>query len=326
MFSKLLTIVLLVSNLALTGYVFKDKLPDIPFTLTSDSTPEPVKAAVKKAAPVVEEDEAAPVKKAAPTVTNLNSVKTFAYYTSQVDPETVGKSDYDLMIVNEADANSRLFDAADIEKMKTNDKLVIAEISVGHAESYRWYWKKEWDRARPSFLGEEISKNKFLVKGLGSNEWESITKSIVDRAIESGYDGILLDGIDAWIDLGGSKALRDETVDYVIGLSKYAKSKNKDFLIFTKNSEQLGMIAPFAAAVDAVVKEGMVYSLAGPKNSYDQIVKSIRELKYINKPVFVIEYVTGGAWNDAKSRIKTNGFIGYSAPNRTPSIIRKNVW
>jgi cysteinyl-tRNA synthetase len=312
---------LVVANLLLTGVVLKDQLP--PLSIISQPQTEPDKPAQKK---VVE--PAAPKKIVVPAKPRptLDSVTSFAYYTSQVDPEKVLASNHKMFIINEADSNSRLFEKSDVEHMKSNGKLIVAEISLGVAENYRWYWDKDWNGNKPAFIGEELEKNKFFIKKLQSPEWWKISTSIIDKAIDSGYDGILMDGMDAWIEMGAAKSMRDETIDYVIALSKYAKNKKADFLIFTKNAEQLGVVPQFADAVDAIVKEALVYSAEGPKNPNEQIVKSVRDLKSLGKPVYVIEYVAGAAWTDAKSRIRTNGFMGYSAPNSSPNTIRENVW
>lgn len=322
MFSRIFTGLLVLSNLVLGGYIFKDKLPDLPSLISKEESGAP--ATDKKPT-----QEAAPKPKKSPVKTakvDLSEVSSFAYYTSQVDPEKVLASKHKMFLINEADANSRLFEAADVQHMKSNGKIIIAEISLGVAENYRWYWNKEWTTSKPDFLGEELDKNQFFVKKLSAPEWWKVTTAILDKTIDAGFDGILLDGMDAWIEMGGSKASRDETIDYVINLSKYAKNKNPNFLIFTKNAEQMGGVPQFADAVDAIVKEALVYSFAGPKNSNEQVVKSIRDLKALQKPVFVIEYVSGAAWIDAKSRIRTNGFIGYSSPNQAPNTIRENVW
>lgn len=313
--SRILTGVLVASNIAMMGYIFKDHVPEFTFIGPTAEAPSKPSKPTPPAPPA-----------AAPKPTAVKAIfSSFGYYTSQVDPDKVAASGHKMMIVNEADKNSQLFEADDVAKMKSGGKIVVAEVSLGHAESYRWYWKKEWNKNKPSFIGEEFSPNRFYIKGLDSPEWWNITTSIVDKMIEVGYDGIVLDGLDAWIDMGASKAMRDDVIDYVIKVSNYAKKKKPGFLIIPKNSEQLGTIASYAAAVDAVLKESLIYT-NGSKNDNEQVVKAIRDLKEFSKPVYVIEYVTGSAWNDAKQRLRNNGFVGYSTSSKTPAIIRENVW
>lgn len=265
---------------------------------------------------------------------DLTKVKSFAYYASNIDIAKLLQSDYGLFIVNEANATGKLWEKPEVDRMKSNGKIILADISVTYAESQRWYWDKSWSTKKPSFLGDEYNKGQYFVNEWWSEEWWKITQGIIDKALEAGYNGIVLSGIDSYIELGGAKSLRDKMVDYVIAISEYAKGKNPNFLIVPKNAELLGRIPTYAAAIDGMVKEDLVYSVVsngstGPKNGYNQITKStgdLAEFKKFGKPVFVIEYVTGSAWTDAKKVIKANGFIGYSGNSRAPNAIRESVW
>lgn len=318
--SKFFTSLLIIGNLALGGFILYDRgyLKDIPLPElalpaipTINKTPDPAPVVIAKAS-------------------NLNKVTSFAYYTSRVDPGVVAGSKHPMVIVNEANSDSKLFTKEDVRIMKAGGKLVLAELSVGYAENYRWYWESSWNTLKPSYIGPSFATNQFYVKDFSHPEWVSIVQKMIDKAIEAGYDGVVLEGIDVYAELGGAKELRDKMIDFVIGISEYAKKANPNFLIVPKNAEILGHIPVYAAAIDGHLKDELVYTLGtgtiGVKNGNDQIVKSLRDLKASGKPVFVIEYVSGSYWTDAKNRLKSNGFIGYSAPTRTPSTIRENVW
>lgn len=339
---------LVVVNLALTGFIGTEKgwfdgLPTLKIEFPEEQKvaqkpapqPAPAPKPVPQIAPQTAPQTEAPKAEVPKPVVNadLKTVKDFAIYLSQVSPATVGKSGYDLVIVNVADQDSRLFTKADVQAMKAGGKIVLAQVSLGYAEPFRWYWKKEWNTNTPSWLGE-AELGRYPVRQWWNEEWMTITRGIIDRAIAAGFDGIVIDGVDIYIELGASKQLRDRMIDYVIDVAQYAKKQSPGFLIVPKNGEILGVVPQYAQAVDAILKEDLVYASisngnSGPKNGNDQIVKGIRDLnefKKSGKPVFVIEYVSGQAWADAKARIKANGFIGYSAPARRPSTIRENVW
>lgn len=319
----------LVSIVALTamGVFYKEHLPFV-------STPKQIEAPSKKTEIVTPGTTPAVITPVNYSPTPLKNVTKFAYYTSQVTVENINKTSNQLIIINEADKNSVLFNAKQINQMKLGNKLVLADISFTTAEVYRWYFKKEWLTSSPAFLGEKLSESRYVVKDWLSTDWWEITKSILDLTIDAGYNGIVIDNVATYADLGGAKSLRDKMIDYVIAISAYAKSKNKDFIILAKNGELLGSVPQYTAAIDGIVKEDLIYNsfsngVAGPKNNDDQIVKGIRDLNEFKKAglsVFVIEYVSGKQWEDAKSRLKANKLVGYSAPSRSPSYIRDDVW
>lgn len=316
---KKIVLGLVAINLVFGYLLIKDHIP-----APKQNTPAKVTATVVPAPAVV-----APVPQPPPVTADLKEVRNFALYTSQVNPVTVAKTGYDMVIVNEANKDSVLFTKNDVAMMKSTGKVVLAEVSVGRAEAYRWYWDPSWNDSKPVWMGEEVTKNVHYVKQWWHPEWWRISTGIIDRAIAAGYDGVVLDSIDTYIELGASKAMRDKMVDYVIALSQYAKKQQKGFLIVVKNAEILGNIVQYTQYVDGIVKENLVFSAVGSRNPDAQIVKSARDLAEFKKsglPVFIVEYVSGENWTTAKARIRNNGFIGYSAPSRSPSVIRENTW
>lgn len=268
------------------------------------------------------------------TEINLSGVPNFGYLASKVTVSSVANSSYKMLIVNEADKDSKMFTSDDVSKMKKNNKIVLADVSIAIAEKYRWYWSSNWNNKKPSFLGETLDASRVYVKQWWAPEWWKITTGIVDKAIESGYDGVVLSGVDTYIDLGASVNLRNRMSDFVIKISKYAKEKKPGFLILPKNGERLGRSKDYVDAVDGIIKEDLIFAsvsngISGPKNPAIQMARSMNDLysfKSAGKPAFVIEYVSGSEWSEAKKLLKNNGFIGYSAPSRVPSKIRETTW
>lgn len=343
--SKTVAILLIAFNILIGSIFLIDRFGFPSFTFAPENNPDNVTVVSKKEPPkkLVEEVEEVDTKKmvgnvlSEPTQTknpikDLNSITSFAIYTSKVDPEIVAKSSYPMIIVNEADKNSKLFTSDDVVKMKSNGKVILADVSVTVAEKPRWYWKAEWNVKLPPFLGDKIDSG-YYVSQWWHPDWWTITTKILDKTIEAGYDGIVLSSMDTYIDLGASKALRDKMYEYVIKISKYAKKENSSFLILVKNGELLGRNDEYLDSVDGIIKENLIYSKisngnSGPKNLTVQISKQMNDLKLFEKAkkaVFIIEYVSGSHWKEAKSLLKSNGFIGYSSP-RIPNMIRDNVF
>jgi cysteinyl-tRNA synthetase len=89
------------------------------------------------------------------------------------------------------------------EKKNGGDRLVIAYMSVGEAEEYRFYWKERWEYSPPSWLDKE---NPDWEGNYKVRYWETGWKKVVfkgddsylHRIQEAGFDGVYLDLIDAY--------------------------------------------------------------------------------------------------------------------------------
>jgi len=85
-------------------------------------------------------------------------------------------------------------------------RLVLAYVSIGEAEDYRYYWQDSWTSAPPYWLYYENPDwpGNYLVD-YSDPEWQSIIfgsdGSYVGRVIASGFDGVYLDKIDSFEEL-----------------------------------------------------------------------------------------------------------------------------
>ena len=142
-------------------------------------------------------------------ITNLGQARNFLYlinpekYSTKNDfIEAVCATNYDLLIMD-LFHNDNVFTANEIERLhgKANGgrRLVIAYMSIGEAEDYRYYWNKSWKRGNPSWLDKENPnwKGNYKVKYWDS-EWQAIIFDYLSRIINAGFDGVYLDIIDAF--------------------------------------------------------------------------------------------------------------------------------
>jgi cysteinyl-tRNA synthetase len=90
-------------------------------------------------------------------------------------------------------------------KVKANgaSRLVISYMSIGEAEDYRFYWKDEWKKDKPSWLADENPewKGNYKVR-YWQQEWQAIIygndASYLRLIIDAGFDGVYLDIIEAF--------------------------------------------------------------------------------------------------------------------------------
>ena len=140
---------------------------------------------------------------------NLNEVKN---YLCLLNPEKFSSMDeyyqalkntnYDLLLI-EVSYDNVFFTKEQIEglKVKKNGgkRIVIAYLSIGEAEDYRFYWKKEWNKNKPDWIVSENENwsGNYIVK-YWKPEWKEIIKEYQKKLDEIGVDGYLLDTLDSY--------------------------------------------------------------------------------------------------------------------------------
>ena len=179
---------------------------------------------------------------------------------------------FDLVVVDYSrwgDADSE-WTAAQVERARSGgpcaDRFVLAYMSIGEAEDYRWYWDPAWvDGAgdplpgvAPPWLGPTNPdwagnyKVRYwqrawqrIVFGVTSGE----SKSYLDRIIDAGFDGVYLDIVDAFEywgpeGIGGTgereRAARD-MVTFVRRLARHARAQRgqSEFLVVPQNGSAI---------------------------------------------------------------------------------------
>jgi cysteinyl-tRNA synthetase len=85
----------------------------------------------------------------------------------------------------------------------STERLVIAYMSIGEAEDYRYYWQPGWNSAPPGWLlGENPQwEGNYLVEYWDA-QWQDIIfgsdDSYLGRILNCGFDGVYLDKIDSF--------------------------------------------------------------------------------------------------------------------------------
>jgi cysteinyl-tRNA synthetase len=118
----------------------------------------------------------------------------------------IAETDYDLVVMDLFfnDAALTADDLAAIrEKGGGGMRLLVAYMSIGEAETYRWYWQPEWKDEPPEWLENENPdwpgnyKVRYWMPG-----WQEVIagggESYLARILAAGFDGVYLDIIDAF--------------------------------------------------------------------------------------------------------------------------------
>jgi cysteinyl-tRNA synthetase len=254
------------------------------------------------------------VGRAVPGVT-ADSVKRWHYQLQNVDPAAIARSPVDMVVIDIAGERAD-FSRNEIEAMRRKPdgsaRLVLAYMSVGEAESYRWYWLQrsaEW-------LGRENKKwrGNYAVRFWHPN-WQAIIFDYADRIVAAGFDGVYLDRVDIFEEMGHAEAM----VDFVERISQRAKAQRDGFVVISQNGDALINDARFRGAIDGFAREDLLYGEAadGRRNDDDSIGESIARLRRVTaegKPVFVVEYPRDEEQAQTAAReIAEQNFIGLMA-------------
>ncbi len=275
-----------------------------------------------------------PIVKQNTFLVNGIEINDFAYQLQDVDIEEIGSSKYDLIIIDYSSDGSEEgeYTSSDLLLMKTpEDKLLLSYMSIGEAETYRFYWEENWDPngdgvpdpSAPIWLDVENPEwgENYKVK-YWYQDWQDIifgyNESYLDRIIAAGFDGCYLDIIDAYEYYQDSfPNAEQDMMGFVGNLSSYAKSIRSDFLVFVQNSEQLLKNSAYFDSVDGIGREDVYYF-----DNTDTDTEEINEIKlYLGlmisagKPVFIIDYPTRNSKiYDVYERSMNDGYIAYVGP------------
>jgi cysteinyl-tRNA synthetase len=250
-----------------------------------------------------------------PPSPSVRPVKSWRYQLQNIDPDELANSSADLVVVDYS-GDDGPFSKAQVERMKQKPdgsrRIVVSYMSIGEAESYRWYWSQR----SSSWLGRENPqwRGNYGVR-FWDPAWQEIIFSYTDRILAAGFDGVYLDKVDQFEDVGH----RDDMVEFVARIAARAKSQRSDVLVIAQNGDHLLADAKFRRVIDGFAREDLFYGedTDGARNAESSIRESVGRLKTLaveGKPVFVVEYPR----NDEQARtagreISEQGFLGLMA-------------
>jgi cysteinyl-tRNA synthetase len=244
----------------------------------------------------------------------MSAVRRWGIQLRYLNRKALAESPFDMIVIDHAphpkqNVVEMPFTGSDIEPLKRKPegarRLVLAYLSIGEAERYRYYWKPEWDapQTRPAWLGMENPNWPGDYQVTFSNpEWQRIIfgtpDSYLDRITAAGFDGIYLDRVDAYQDVEeASPGAADDMTRFVVRLADYARRINPSFLIVMQNAEELLTSRTLSGRLDAIAKEDLMYGFgntetANPPPMLRGSLSYLRRGKRQGLTVFVLEYVT----------------------------------
>lgn len=129
------------------------------------------------------------------------------YATKEAFIEDLGETDYDVIVMDLFFNDGQAYTPSEIASLKTKagggTRLVIAYMSIGEAEEYRYYWQSSWDSNPPAWLSAENPdwEGNYKVR-YWISDWQNVIygndDSYTKQIMDAGFDGVYLDIIDAF--------------------------------------------------------------------------------------------------------------------------------
>ena len=179
---------------------------------------------------------------------SLASVGSWAYQLDAIQADKIASNKtFDLIVMDySADGTAeKAFSRDEILQIKNSGKIAVAYISIGEAEEYRFYWKSDWKKNPPAWLGPENPNwpGNYKVR-FWNAEWQKIVFAYVDTILSRGFDGIYCDIIDAyyyWREENPEQPLADSLmVQFLASIRQHiSENHSGSFFIIPQNGEAI---------------------------------------------------------------------------------------
>jgi cysteinyl-tRNA synthetase len=266
-------------------------------------------------------------------------VDNFLYQLQGADADRIGETAFDLVIASIQIADRSQETVPALKTSPGGDKTVLAYMSIGQAEDYRFYWQPEWDETPPEWLdeGDGEWEGDYWVR-FWDPGWQDIIfgspDAYLDQLIALGFDGVYLDRVDAYKfyeEKQGRTAAAQEMVDFILALTEYAREQRPGFGVFPQNAEELGPMFPeYLAAMMGIGIEDLYYGGTRDHEPTPAALTADREVSLqwwvdAGKLVLTTDYTSKPEQiSDAYARSLAHGFVPY-VTDRSLDTTRINI-
>ena len=260
---------------------------------------------------------------------DLSSVSSWSYWLQDININQLTDSSADLVVIDYSQdgLDETAFSRAQIQSLKDEGKVVLAYLSIGEAEDYRFYWQDSWEENPPSFLGEENPDwaGNYKVKYWKREWWRVVVRPYLRKIVSAGFDGVYLDIIDGYYYYGQREGkLRrraNQMVRLVEKIARFGKRKAGDeFLIFPQNGLTIlddtadRFKNRYLRVIDGVGVESLYYNFYNEDDKAYRVEK-LEELTRENKLILNVEYIDSSSYDDYFQTIEQSdlNILGYPA-------------
>src|ERR1700737_1918159 len=205
----------------------------------------------------------------------LAAARSWGYQLQELDPDEIANVPYDMIVIDYSrDGSDALaLTPAEVDMLRSKPdgsrRIVLAYLSIGEAEKYRYYWKWYWGwffgALAPGWRGPQNHdwRGNYGVR-YWRDDWQNIIfrgdDSYLGRIIKSGFDGVYLDKVDEYVDMAkANRNARAEMIAFVKALAAHARAVKPGFLVVPQNGEELLADKGYRAVIDGLGKEDLLF-------------------------------------------------------------------
>jgi cysteinyl-tRNA synthetase, unknown class len=263
------------------------------------------------------------------------SPRSWGYQLQDIEPDQLARVGYDIIVIDYS-RNGRPkqeLTQSELASLKVkpdgSKRTVLAYMSIGEAESYRYYWKWWWGDlwivpnplTAPAWRGKLNGEwgGNFAVR-YWDKDWQNIIVGeggYLDRIVKAGFDGVWLDKVDSSLEdiAEGRPTAKADMIAFIKKIGERGRAAKPGFLIFPQNGEALLADPAYRAMIDGFGKEDLLYGeeAFGRPNAPASIAEKAALLKQLvaeGKPVLAVEYLDDKTKiAAARQQIGSYGFV-----------------
>lgn len=236
-------------------------------------------------------------------------------------------------------SDARRLHPADLRLLHRAGMRVLAYLSIGEAESYRFYWRPEWLSGQaPAWLGKVDPDwpGNYKVRFWNMDWRDGVLRPYLDRILRQGFDGVYLDIIDAYdywaspasYEAGGEvfqagDPRGDEAdsahrmirlVSWIASYGRQHSPRGRGFLVFPQNGEDIIRFdsnGRYRRAISGIGVEDLFYSGTDLQPGDDTAYRLpfLRKIQSWGKRVMCVSYVDTGDRSDPSNAARIEDFV-----------------
>ncbi len=255
----------------------------------------------------------------------LYAARTWHYQLDKVDIDRLTKIKTDVLVTDFARMGGKVaLTPEEVARLKVGPdgakRFVIAYMSIGEAEQFRFYFRDEWKTDPPEWLGPEncawpgAHKVRFWHDSWKDTVWRG-RKAYLKQIIDAGFDGVYLDRVDIHDMFPERATARADMIEFVRDLSATAKKLKPGFFVIPQNADDLLTESKYREAIDGLGREDLLYGTAGtgkrnPAVDISAAQGRLNRLLWEWKPVFAVEYLqTAAQIEAARKELVARGLV-----------------
>lgn len=266
---------------------------------------------------------------APPRERDWQAVDDYIIQIQRARPNRIGETAYDLVIADIAISGSSPATISALQESEGGDKLVVAYMSIGQAARFQYYWQAEWsvDGNWPDWADEPDGTWAGDVwVHYWDEDWQDIIlngdDAYIDRIIDLGFDGVLLDRVDAatYYEEQGRDTAYQEMADFVMAIADHARERSPEFGVFTINGEDIPLRlhdSGYMETVTGILAESLYYGY--PRDNEPSIEEwtiareaDLDQWVVADNLVLTVDYsLRAEHIDDAYARSSERGYIPY---------------